>query len=278
MVYQNIIEEQLWTWFVHVERCDLFQQCWVRVVITAVYLKNRITNSLNKEKSLYKLFYGKKPSLKHIKIFGSKIFIHNSNPKSKLNDRKIESKLVGYSESAKGKYIVIIMQEKKSFLSWNITFFEFQITALNIIITNKKETKRPTITWFTKTTTPLKEAEQKKSYKRPYTVLKDFISKESTRLKEINKDVSKMFDFIYLSNKKGTKKITNANLMEVEYNELKHLIMTQITYSKDIKYTTETSSNYQEVVKCKEWRQAIQEKYDSLIRNKTWKATKLSKI
>lgn len=128
---QNGVCERANRTVVEKARCLLFdakleKQFWAEAANTAVYLKNRsITSSLG-NKTPYEAWYGKKPDLGHIRLFGSPVMVHIPKEKRLKWDRKAEQYiLVGFSETVKGyrvydprtndvtvKRDVIVMEEK----------------------------------------------------------------------------------------------------------------------------------------------------------------------
>ena len=54
----------------------LGNEWWGRAIIMTVEIMNKCLNSIF-DKTPYELFFGMKPSLANLRIFGSKVFIHN---------------------------------------------------------------------------------------------------------------------------------------------------------------------------------------------------------
>ncbi|KAK9703178.1 hypothetical protein QE152_g29527 [Popillia japonica] len=54
---------------------------WPERVKTAAYLKNRITTNTveKKNKTPYEIMFGDKPSIEHLKLYGSKVFVRVRN-------------------------------------------------------------------------------------------------------------------------------------------------------------------------------------------------------
>lgn len=78
---------------------ELSLSLWAEAVNTAVYLRNRMTNSVNKEKTPFELFLGHKPDLSHIVPFGQEVHvIDHSTRASKFSPKTIEAYVVGYGE------------------------------------------------------------------------------------------------------------------------------------------------------------------------------------
>jgi hypothetical protein len=72
---------------------------WAEAVRTAVYIQNRIGDKV----SAHEQYFGTKPKLRHLRVFGSIAYVHI--PKEKR--RKLEAKaekciLVSYSDEQKG--------------------------------------------------------------------------------------------------------------------------------------------------------------------------------
>ena len=85
---------------------------WAEAAATASYLRNRQTNSVNPNKTLLEVMFGKKPNVSHLRIFGSKRFVKVQ--KAKKLDRKEQKKvgmLVGYCSDS--RYRVWIPDEIK---------------------------------------------------------------------------------------------------------------------------------------------------------------------
>ena len=83
------------------EEKHLLKFYWVKVVRTFVYLQNR--TSANVEVSPHELYFGKKPNLGHLRVFGNIVNVHVSKEKRRKLDAKAEKYiLVGYSDELKG--------------------------------------------------------------------------------------------------------------------------------------------------------------------------------
>ena len=72
---------------------------WYSIVRTAVYIQNRIGDKV----SAHKLYFGTKPNLRHLRVFGSIAYVHVLKEKRKKLDTKPEKYiLVGYSDEHNG--------------------------------------------------------------------------------------------------------------------------------------------------------------------------------
>ena len=71
---------------------NLPRKFWAEAVNTSYYIVNRALVRFSSRKTSYEMFKGKKPSLAHFKVFGTKYFVH-------INDKKEIDKFEAKSES-----------------------------------------------------------------------------------------------------------------------------------------------------------------------------------
>lgn len=74
------------------------QRLWAEAVNTAAYIRNRLPNTRTGSKATpYELWFGRKPDVSHLRVFGSAAFVHNHDPKRKKFDaRSRKGIFVGY--------------------------------------------------------------------------------------------------------------------------------------------------------------------------------------
>ncbi|KAK9692781.1 Reverse transcriptase (RNA-dependent DNA polymerase) [Popillia japonica] len=76
---------------------DLPKYLWAEAVNSAVYILNRTSNTQLEGMTSYEAWTGKKPSLDHIRTFGSEAFVHVPKEKrEKLDKKSMKLILVGY--------------------------------------------------------------------------------------------------------------------------------------------------------------------------------------
>jgi hypothetical protein len=81
---------------------------WVEAVSTAVYIQNRCPHKSLEAKTPEEVFTGCKPSVDHLRIFGSPIYIHiPKENRTKLEPSGKKGTFVGYSETSKAYRIYI---------------------------------------------------------------------------------------------------------------------------------------------------------------------------
>ena len=77
---------------------------WAEAVATASYLRNRsATTALEDGKTPFEKWYGRKPNLKHLRVFGCAAYAHIPDCNRRKLDGKAEKlRFVGYSKNPKG--------------------------------------------------------------------------------------------------------------------------------------------------------------------------------
>lgn len=101
---------------------------WPEAVSCAVYVLNRTlskgTHESYKEKTPYEVITGKRPDLKHLRIFGTavKVMKHPSKRNGKMDTKTWNGIHVGYEFD--GAYRIFVPSEKRVIVSRDVTFFE----------------------------------------------------------------------------------------------------------------------------------------------------------
>lgn len=105
---QNGMSERMNRTLVEKARCLMFdaglgKEFWAEAINTAVYLRNRSLAAGLGDKTPYEMWHHRKPNVKHLRVFGSKVMVHIPKAKRTKWDKKSEEMiLVGYSEVTKG--------------------------------------------------------------------------------------------------------------------------------------------------------------------------------
>lgn len=100
---------------------------WGEAVNTAIYLQNRCPTSAVEEKTPFEVFSGRKPGIKHLRIFGCICYSHVPAALRQKFDSKAEKGVfMGYGSCEKG-YRVYILESKKVVLSRSVVFAENQV-------------------------------------------------------------------------------------------------------------------------------------------------------
>lgn len=98
---------------------------WAEAVYTAVYLTNRCPTKAVWGKTPFEAWRGRKPSLNHLKVFGSICYAHILKVnRSKLGEASERCIFVGYSSMSKG-YRIFSLAENKVFISRDVQVDEY---------------------------------------------------------------------------------------------------------------------------------------------------------
>jgi hypothetical protein len=103
---------------------NLLLSLWAEATGTAVYIQNRCPHKALEAKTPEEVFTGMKPSVDHLRIFGSLVYIHIPKEKrTKLKPSGKKGTFVGYSETSKA-YKIYIPGQKFIEVSRDVTFHE----------------------------------------------------------------------------------------------------------------------------------------------------------
>lgn len=76
---------------------------WAEAVATAAYVQNRLPTSLLKQQTPYQRWSGKKPNISHMRVFGCVAYAHVPEvERRKLDKKAVKLRFVGYANNAKG--------------------------------------------------------------------------------------------------------------------------------------------------------------------------------
>ncbi|SGZ01935.1 BQ5605_C033g11174 [Microbotryum silenes-dioicae] len=93
---------------------------WSYAMQAAVYLSNRTTVACLNRVTPYKIIFGKKPRVSHIKPFGAVAFVHiDGTLRTKLDDKAVEGILVGFNNY---DYVVWLKDQQKEVRTRHATF------------------------------------------------------------------------------------------------------------------------------------------------------------
>ncbi|KAA0059661.1 Retrovirus-related Pol polyprotein from transposon TNT 1-94 [Cucumis melo var. makuwa] len=104
---QNGVSERRNRYIMEMTRCMLHEKSlpkkfWAEAANTTVFLQNRLPTKAVKEKTPFETWYGYKPSLKFLKIFGCLCFTHVPQSKRDKLDKRVSSGVfIGYSSISK---------------------------------------------------------------------------------------------------------------------------------------------------------------------------------
>lgn len=103
---------------------DMPQQLWAEATLTAIYLSNGQPSTRSGKKSAYELWFGHKPEINHLRIFGSWVYEHVPDSQRKKWQKKAKKLLmVGY-DSNSTNYRLLDIETKKITVSRHVVFHE----------------------------------------------------------------------------------------------------------------------------------------------------------
>jgi hypothetical protein len=102
----------------------LGQEFWAEAVGITCYLVNRSPSSVLDDKTPHEVWYGKKPSLQHLRVFGCDAYVHvPKENRSKLDKKDEKCIFIGYKDGVKG-YKLWNPETKKIVYSRDVVFRE----------------------------------------------------------------------------------------------------------------------------------------------------------
>ena len=96
---------------------------WGELVLTTTYLCNRVPHSALKMETSYKVLYGKEADLSHLKVIGSRAFVHIKDS-TKLGHTSWEGMVCGFSENESNSYRVWNPKTRRVVEARNVVFIE----------------------------------------------------------------------------------------------------------------------------------------------------------
>ncbi|KAL4282230.1 hypothetical protein GQ457_03G037800 [Hibiscus cannabinus] len=160
---QNGVSERRNRSIMEMDRCMLHEKelpktFWAKAANTAVFLQNRLPTKALKDKTPFEAWYGYKPSLSFLKVFGCMCFTHVPQVKrDKLDKKAIPGIFVGYSSVSKA-YKVYHPQTGKMTISRDVQFNKDE--KWNWMILQKKDmSQKPKDVFFETTDDWLNELE-----------------------------------------------------------------------------------------------------------------------
>lgn len=123
---QNGVAERMNRTLMEMSRCLMRQnnvpaRFWAEAVSTSCYVRNRCSSKSLQGVTPFEIWNGRKPSLGHMRVFGSKVFMLDKTQKNKLNSKGLECVFMGYSLVSKA-YRLWCPQKGKILVSRDVRF------------------------------------------------------------------------------------------------------------------------------------------------------------
>ena len=217
---------------------------WAEAISTAAYVRNRLPmTALKENETPYERWYGKKPDVSHLRVFGCMAYAHvPEGERRKLDSKSKRMRFVGYSLTSKG-YRLFDETKRKLYIRRDVEFNENNFGQTKVMTTepdqNGEETKQNAVTT---TGDEEQEGETKKSEDMPQVTRQS----ERTRKAPVRYGYDEYAD------------TSTHRVHHVAY----HLCEVDEPTTLQEAMSSEHSA---------EWKVATDSEYNSLIENKTWK-------
>lgn len=240
---------------------NLQKQYWAEAVATAAYITNRCPTRALSYATPEEIWSGKKPDLRHLKVFGCEAMVKIPKEKlQKLDAKASKMTFIGYCDTTKG-YRLIDQKSKKIVLSRDVVFMENSINrnyaAVPLTSTDLNDTDSDV-----QCTSPISEGQDssKNNTQLDTTAISDdsfYSDEDSLYIPE------KKIDSVQPSN--ITTRSKRFKLLDEETNT--YLCQGEIRNIHDVPQT------YGEAISSKDgekWRKSIKEELQAHEQNETW--------
>lgn len=257
---QNGLAERMNRTLVERAKCMLFdahlsKQFWGEALATAAYIINRSPTRAIDGKTPMEMWSGHKPNLSNIRIFGSKVMVQVPKEKRQKWDPKSRQLIfVGYCESSKG-YRLLDSNTNKIIKSRDVVFLENVQKFDHSVYLPDLSNSSP------ETNSPKEPCKEESENNLDHSSSDDYLSGDNDDPSYIPEDSADL-----------TTPVRNINLRPrraVQYAEKDDH---DVSYFCPI-FNLNDPQNLEEALSspyADQWKKAMQEEYDSLIKNKTW--------
>jgi hypothetical protein len=113
---------------------------WGEAILTVNYLQNRLpTLALAQHLTPFELWYGFKPNITHLRVFGCKAFAYiDKDIRKKLDSTIKECRFLGYNDSSKA-YKLESIEDKRVIIARDVKFIETEKPSQSTPTTSAKE-------------------------------------------------------------------------------------------------------------------------------------------
>lgn len=289
----------------------LQEKYWNEAINTANYIKNRSpTNAVGKQfetKTPAEIWFGQKPNLSHLRIFGSECYNHiPSEKRSKLQAKSSKCIMLGYCATF-GTYRLWDIEHRKLIFGRNVTFNESSVlnraNLMEIIDSEAatdgsecdKEANVPGNDGVNKDADPLSDDLQNNgdNVREIHNTSLDGVGNNTQQIHDVNlDDIGDIEDNVNsaddcIGNNDGTQRKServrrkpdfygvSANecddahmaLLTAQFNEDEILALSAEQFVEDDPLTMSEAKRRED---WPEWKMAVENEYQSLIKNNTW--------
>jgi len=258
---QNGMAERMNRTLVERAKCLIFnsrleKKFWAEAISTSAYIVNRTPTKSLDYKTPYQMWTGKKPNLSNMKIFGCSAMVHvPKENRQKWDSKAIKMIFVGYCDYTKG-YRLYDENKKQIYKSRDVVFLEHTVKNNCVIM-------------------PLTTLQHQETTTK----------EESDTLVNVNLEEEQLFDTASeLSESENDPDYIPESYEEEDPMSLKNITLRQRKIKPNIYFCHDEKSTDSEVLlrepdtmeealsglKAKEWKDAMDSEYESLLQNNTW--------
>ncbi|XP_072389456.1 uncharacterized protein [Diabrotica undecimpunctata] len=226
---------------------DVDKKYWPEIVCAAVYLKNRTLSDTIEKKTPYEIFFGQKPDVSNLRLYGSKVFVRRPEQKRipKWDKKADMGILIGYSNVG---YCVLL--NGRVIVARHVDIVEENVKCIGLDF-NESDNDNNEKCYPDKIDESSENDSIDETFESTNESMDDSVNKNESELPRSHraKNPPKKFDdyYVYTSS-------ISVNMCRT-----------------DIPHTFEEAINSNE---SKYWKTAINKEIDSLNKNKTWKLVK----
>ena len=226
---------------------------WAEAVATATYLRNRmVTTALKSGETPYQRWYGKKPNLQHIRVFGCMVYTHVPEGKRKKLDNKAQKlRFIGYTDTA-SNYKVWDEKTRRCYIRHDVIFNESDFGRRKQSISIKPEEE--------------KQAELELEVETP----EQSENNEEQQVQEESEEGEEQEVRRSQRVKKPVIRYGFDDYADISTAEAQHVAFKASEIDEPTTIEEALSGDYS-----KQWKTAADAEYQSLIENNTWELVKL---
>lgn len=160
------------------------KKLWAEAINTAAYILNRASKEELKNKSPYEMWHGSRASISHLRVFGTKVYVHIPKQKRLKWDSKADRGIhVGYGDETKG-YKIWYSNRNKVEVQRDVIFEEEGEDRHKTTEEDKIERR-----WTEVHEKPAEEAEEEKKAKRKHKEIRQKREKKPKQMLRIEMSI-----------------------------------------------------------------------------------------
>lgn len=242
---------------------------WQDAVQTAAYLKNRSPHRALENKTPFEMWYGNKPNLTHLRVFGCRAMVHVPNCyRKKLDVKSTEHIFVGYTDDVHAYFFRSNEFPRRLVKARDVVFFENSFTSLKEY--SKSSSQKEMVLPLPLSTDPCNVVEQTVNVDVPTTSTSTSMDVRGV-CPDYFHDASDIEAEVELSNNVlGQSESIEERRYPMRERKKPDFLLYK-TYTEEI--NNKNPSSYSEVMHAVDkdsWITAMQDEYNSLIERNTW--------